>query len=330
MNSFFICGENFIERGEFAHSIFDDLPNKESYKVLNGDSISFIDLITELESGGGLFATELNIWIKQFDFFIYKNPTGKSKTYTKNFKEFLEYVEKDFSSLSGNIVFESSLSVTDKAPKRLAQFGIKVKEFKLPYPSGYAKWLRDRAQKKYNLMLNDTAVRFLELSCSSPFEMEKEIEKLDIYMDGNNRRVEGEDIINIVGAHKIAGIDDLWNSLISRNKGQIIKILRNIIEHGNSSDKNMIMWFLFSHLRKIFIVASSAHLDDASVGNKIGYRGRRLFMMKKEGVRNLVSKNYSPFEVLEIISKLAEIDFDIKRGIRGSEEAIENFIFEAI
>ncbi len=331
MNIYFVCGENFIERREFGESVFANSTNTENpYKILSGDSLTAVDIITELESGGGLFATELNIWIKQFDFFIYKNPTGKSKTYTKNFDEFLQYAQSQISSLDGNLVLECSLPASDKASKQFAKIKANVKEFKLPYPSGYAKWIRERASKKYNLMLNDTAIRFLEHSCSSPFEMDKEIEKLDIYMPEDNRRVEGEDIINIVGAHKIAGVNDLWMSLITRNKGLTIKTLRNIIQNGSTSDKSMIMWFLFSHFRKIFIVASSSHLDDASLGSKIGYFGNRLFMMKNERVRENVSTNYAPFEVLEIISKLAETDFAIKEGLKGSEEAIENFIFEVL
>ena len=329
MNCYLICGENFIERSEFGKSIFPTSTDTDPYKLLSGDSLTSVDIITELESGGGLFSTELNIWIKQFDHFIYKNPNGKSKTYTKYFDELVTFIEKEFKSIDGNLVLECSITGADKAAKKLQKAGVKVQEFKLPYPSGYAKWIGERAQKKYNLMLNDTAVRFLELSCSSPFEMEKEIEKLDIYMDSENRRVEGEDIINVVGAHKVAGISDLWVALLNRNRGQIIKTLRNIMQNGNSSDKSMIMWILFSHLRKMFVVSSSPHLDDASLGNKIGYRGNRLFMMRNEKVRPLISNNYNPIELLDIISKLAHVDFGIKQGLKGSEEAIENFIFGA-
>jgi len=178
------------------------------------------------------------VWLKNATF-MGDDVTSRSETVTTALEKLVETLE---SGLPDGTVFLLSATPIDKRRsfyKSLQKLG-KVQVFdaldtsRSGWEEDAAMLVRDSAGARGLKLSEDTAQLLAMMTGGDRRQIETEIEKLDLYLDGERRDVSEEDVRLIVPMSHQGVIFELGNALAERNASLALELLDRLIFHRES------------------------------------------------------------------------------------------------
>lgn len=168
---------------------------------------------------------------------------------------------------------------------------------------------------------NETINLFIERVGTNLIMLETEIEKIKVYKD-ENLKITKEDILNLTHENIEANMFLLVDMIISRQKEKAITIYHEML--NMNEEPIAIIITLANKIRTLYQTKELyrkgySEYDIASIlGVKTGY----LYYLKDS------LKKYDSETLYKLLSKLADLDYDIKTGKIDKNIALELFILE--
>lgn len=211
---------------------------------------------------------------------------------------------------------EEAIDDRKKIVKNIKNNGI-VKEFnKLKSNDNFIKQELDDYK-----MTPSTIKLFSDYVGSNLAIIASEIEKLKLYK-GNDKNITSDDIYNVCSEFIDVDLNELTNSIVSKNIKKALKIYEELVKQGEEPIQIIIR--LANQFRIIYQVKelSKKGYSNKDITNILGIHPYRI----QKALEN--SYQFSSQKLLEYLKKLAKIDEDIKMGLTDKNMALELFILE--
>jgi len=168
-------------------------------------------------------------------------------------------------------------------------------------------------------MDNATIAEFIELVGNDFYNVVNEIDKLKLYKD-TDYNITRNDVMNIVTNNIELDIFKFIDYIMENNKGQALKMYKNLLLYGSEPIQIIIMlankYRLFYQVKTLTILG----YNEASIAKELKQSPKYIYVLNK------LSKKYSKDFLLNEISKLAKLDIDIKTGKIEADIGLELYI----
>lgn len=148
-----------------------------------------------------------------------------------------------------------------------------------------------------------------------------EIEKLKLYKN-DDKIITKEDVFNVCSEQIDVDMNELTNSIVSKNISKSLKIYNELIKHGEEP-----LQIIIRLANQFRIIYQSKELTKKGYSNKdiADILGIHPYRVKKALE---ISYKFPSKELLSILKKLSRIDEGIKMGNMDKNIALEQFILE--
>ena len=174
--------------------------------------------------------------------------------------------------------------------------------------------------KDYNISDTDLHT-FIDRVGNNLDLLEEEANKLIIYKD-NDYNIKKEDIINLTSKNIDIDIFKLIDDIIKNNKVEALETYHEMLKHGEEPIKIVIM--LANQFRLIYQskLLSQKGYTEANIADNLKIHPYRVKLAIE------TSRRFKEKTLLSYLSKLADLDYDIKVGKIDSTLGLELFILE--
>jgi DNA polymerase III subunit delta len=293
MSALLLFGENSYLLRKAVKQLVDDFKAKEgdlNLAVLEAKEVSEDEIISACETPPFLGNSRLTI-VRDFDF----------KKAADNLTSFLENLPE-----TCDLVFTAkSVDARKKFFKAFKKFG-EIKEFPLPKPAEFKKWLREEIAKQeldFEASALDLLATYTLGDCEAAIN---EIEKLSTFAGG--KKVKSGDVRLLTHPNLHTSVFNLTDAIGERRIGNALADLRDIVNRG----ENLIQIF-FMVVRQFRILLSLQAFASQKVSPAGIARELKLHpFVVQTSMRQL--RNFSETELLNAHSALLEIDIGVKTG----------------
>jgi len=293
MSAALLFGENSYLLRKELNQLVDNFKKNEgdlNLAILDAKSVDEGEIISACETSPFLGNERLTI-VKDFDF-------KKSADCLVGFLE-------NFPKTCKLVLTAKNVDARKKLFKAFKKFGA-VKEFPLPKPAEFKKWLREEVSKQ-DLVIDAGALELLATytlgNCESA---ESEIMKLKTFADGE--KITSGDVKLLTHPNIHASVFNLTDAIGERRIGNALVDLRDIVNRG----ENLVQIF-FMVVRQFRILLNLQALASHQISPAEVARRLKLHpFVVQTSLRQL--RNFSELELREAHSKLLKIDVDMKTG----------------
>ncbi|MED4404085.1 DNA polymerase III subunit delta [Metabacillus fastidiosus] len=180
-------------------------------------------------------------------------------------------------------------------------------------------WIISFTKREGILISNEAINVLINYVGSNLFQLEQELRKMALYI-GKENELQKEDVESLVSKTLEQDIFKLINSVVKKDLQQSFEILEDMFRQGESSIK--IINLIARQFRIIFQVRelNGQGLSKVEMGSKLKISPYVI------GLSLDMIDSYQSKELLSILSKLSELDYQIKIGQLPKEIALETFI----
>ncbi|MBE6151850.1 MAG: DNA polymerase III subunit delta [Firmicutes bacterium] len=245
--------------------------------------------------------------------------TGKNIKSDSNPDDFLEYFKNinPDTILIFNIIYEK-LDERKKIVKEIKKLGV-IKDFN---KSGNLNSIVKEMFDNYEISFSD--INLLIDRVGNNLEIiSQEVDKIKCYKD-NNKNITKEDIINLTSRNIDIDIFAFIDMLINKNKEKTIETYYEMLKNGEEPIKVLIM---LANQFRIMYQAKELYKKGYTgndIATKLGIHPYRIKLALEKVT------NYDSNMLLNYISKLADLDYDIKSGNIDAALGLELFILGEI
>ena len=138
----------------------------------------------------------------------------------------------------------------------------------------------------------------------------------------NEKEITTSDVVSVVTKYIDLDIFKLIDNIVNKNKKDAIIQYREMLLYGEEPIKIVIT--LANQFRLMYQVKeySKKGLSESEIASKLKVHPYRVKLAKEK------AKSYKSEQLLSYLSKLADIDYQIKNGSIEKEPALEIFIME--
>ncbi len=135
------------------------------------------------------------------------------------------------------------------------------KDFKQPYPNQIPAWLTKRCRSAYSRSLSGSDARLLQdIAGNDLGDLDRELQKLDAFLP-KGRPVDGESILAVVDAGRVADVFELQSNMGLRDKTRFLYSLRSLLDRGETPFQISIR--LFTHFALLMKVRNLSDKGDS-------------------------------------------------------------------
>jgi DNA polymerase-3 subunit delta len=171
---------------------------------------------------------------------------------------------------------------------------------------------------EYKVKLTPAALKYLLATVEpQPARLAKEIEKLACY--STERELDVPELRELLFGDQSESVLK-WLDLVGERSPQSVKYLRELLRSGE--DPNKIFFMLVSQIRALLAVKSLAAQKKSSeeIAKELG---KPPWLV---GKHKAMAQNFSEEELIELLQRLHEEDFNIKTGERTPEESLFDLV----
>ena len=189
-------------------------------------------------------------------------------------------------------------------------------------------WVKEKVNSKYKKNISDDAISVIIENCdNSLLEIEKELEKIDLYTEGK-KEITIKDVLDIIIDSKSYQIFDLTDALINKDFVKSIEIFRRLKNSFRSKKKEEILKLFFgvnNFFHNVWEIKNYENLNFAQneimkiLEIKNSYRYKKL-----REVKDIISNE----KFLKIFKILQNYDKKFKSESEKDEELFEELIYK--
>jgi len=189
-------------------------------------------------------------------------------------------------------------------------------------------WVKEKVNLKYKKNISDDAISVIIENCdNSLLEIEKELEKIDLYTEGK-KEITIKDVLDIIIDSKSYQIFDLTDALINKDFVKSIEIFRRLKNSFRSKKKEEILKLFFgvnNFFHNVWEIKNYENLNFAQneimkiLEIKNSYRYKKL-----REVKDIISNE----KFLKIFKILQNYDKKFKSESEKDEELFEELIYK--
>jgi DNA polymerase-3 subunit delta len=225
--------EKLSPGGDFGTEIIDGSANN-SQEAADRIESTIEALLTFPFFGGGKL-----VWLKSATF-LADDPTGRSEPVLAALEKLTSALE---SGLPDGTIFLLSATPVDKrrsfykSLQKLAKVQVidALDTSKSGWEEQAALLVREAASAHRLTLTGDSAELLALMTGGDRRQIDSELEKLDLYLDGERREVTEEDVRLIVPVSHVGAVFELGNALSSRNTTRALELLSLLLFHGESA-----------------------------------------------------------------------------------------------
>jgi DNA polymerase-3 subunit delta len=192
-----------------------------------------------------------------------------------------------------------------------------LEEFPMPDRRSLPTLVRELLAE-YKVKLTPAALKYLLATVEpQPARLAKEIEKLACY--STERELDVPELRELLFGDQSESVLK-WLDLVGERSPQSVKYLRELLRSGE--DPNKIFFMLVSQIRALLAVKSLAAQKKSSeeIAKELG---KPPWLV---GKHKAMAQNFSEEELIELLQRLHEEDFNIKTGERTPEESLFDLV----
>lgn len=338
-NLFYFFGEEEFLVEESAKTVIAKIMTHESdkfnYDVFNADE-SDQRQIAEIASSFPMMSEQRVVFVKNFHKFF--SPRGAKKDELLQISKYIKSPSKStVMILTGAPDSIKGFNKIKKDPKKLSA---KIKALRFPYnfllensfwlefpkiyDSELKSWVTNRSKQK-GLKLRADAIEML-IAHTNPSlrELDNELNKIKIYVEGDNKEITIDDVSVLSGANREFNVFELQKTVGKRDLIQSLEIMINM---QKSSDQSILITTM---LGKYFI--SLMILSDEIKDNNNEYALAPKIGVSPFFVKDYIFavKKYSPSELDNAIIAITEADLKLKTSVGSKLTILQDMIMRII
>ena len=176
--------------------------------------------------------------------------------------------------------------------------------------------------KKKNISISQSNINLIVNKCNGEREtLLNELNKIE-YFSKNGKKITSENIAKLTNLIENHGISELIDSCLVKNKKKIINILN---ENNFNNEDCILITRTFLNKAKKILKLSSEFQNNKNIDLTISSAKPPIFWKDKEITKQQIYK-WTPENIKQLIYKLSEIEFLIKKNINNSINLITDFI----
>ena len=319
-NMYLFYGDEEFLKNKYVNDIRNCIPHNGfedfNHLVFNGQDIPISEYDDAWESFP-MMAPRRFIYIKDSQIFRTRD-SGALKKPTEEKKEF--WLEKLSNPPQDTVVVFDETDVDKRSVlyKALIKNGMAL-EFEYPDETDLVTYTLGRALKEKKKMAKDVAVYFVSLLDEGLLNLNNELEKLFDYCDEEITR----DAVNKVVSKGInIQVFELTDGIIEHNSEKAMRILAELRSQGERAFP--ILYLILSNAQKLLKVKMYANEPYAEIAKKAGINP---YFVKK--YINSAS-GFSEGMLIKMVTRIPEIDYEIKEGKIDEWTALEQYVAEAL
>lgn len=307
-----VAGKDTALVNKNCRELLDELLKGEdrTTALLKGDSsdISGADVLDELRTLPFL-AKKRVVYIQNAEDFVSEN------------RELLEKYFQRPSSTGVLVLAVKSWRSNTRLAKIVDKVGQTVRVAE-PKPWEIPDMLVAEAKKRYGKKLDKQAAELLvEMAGDNLAVIYSELEKMVLYV-GDETMISADKVGQLVGNNRFFNVFAVIDSATRRQPAKAVERLRIMFEEDKSTEYTSVGAFAY-HFRKMF--QAKAMLDKGVAEFEAAKRAK-VFGNRKQFFNQL--RRMSLKQTGDFISKLAEIDYQIKTGQANARVAIEQLVLQ--
>jgi len=176
--------------------------------------------------------------------------------------------------------------------------------------------------KKKNISISQSNINLIVNKCNGDREtLLNELNKIE-YFSKNGKKITAENIAKLTNLIENHGISELIDNCLAKNKKKIINILN---ENNFNNEDCILITRTFLNKAKKILKLSSEFQNNKNIDLTISSAKPPIFWKDKEITKQQIYK-WTPENIKQLIYKLSEIEFLIKKNINNSINLITDFI----
>ena len=176
--------------------------------------------------------------------------------------------------------------------------------------------------KKKNISISPSNINLIVNKCNGDREnLLNELNKIE-YFSKNGKKITAENIAKLTNLIENHGISELIDNCLAKNKKKIVNILN---ENNFNNEDCILITRTFLNKAKKILKLSSEFQNNKNIDLTISSAKPPIFWKDKEITKQQIYK-WTPENIKQLIYKLSEIEFLIKKNINNSINLITDFI----
>ena len=176
--------------------------------------------------------------------------------------------------------------------------------------------------KKKNILISQSNINLIVNKCNGDREiLLNELNKIE-YFSKNGKKITAENIAKLTNLIENHGISELIDNCLAKNKKNIVNILN---ENNFNNEDCILITRTFLNKAKKILKLSSEFQNNKNIDLTISSAKPPIFWKDKEITKQQIYK-WTPENIKQLIYKLSEIEFLIKKNINNSINLITDFI----
>ena len=176
--------------------------------------------------------------------------------------------------------------------------------------------------KKKNISISQSNINLIVNKCNGDREtLLNELNKIE-YFSKNGKKITTENISKLTNLIENHGISELIDNCLAKNKKKIVNILN---ENNFNNEDCILITRTFLNKAKKILKLSSEFQNNKNIDLTISSVKPPIFWKDKEITKQQIYK-WTPENIKQLIYKLSEIEFLIKKNINNSINLITDFI----
>jgi DNA polymerase III subunit delta len=176
--------------------------------------------------------------------------------------------------------------------------------------------------KKKNILISQSNINLIVNKCNGDREtLLNELNKIE-YFSKNGKKITTENISKLTNLIENHGISELIDNCLAKNKKKIVNILN---ENNFNNEDCILITRTFLNKAKKILRLSSEFQNNKNIDLTISSAKPPIFWKDKEITKQQIYK-WTPENIKQLIYKLSEIEFLIKKNINNSINLITDFI----
>ena len=178
--------------------------------------------------------------------------------------------------------------------------------------------------KKENISISQQNINLIVEKCHGDRNnLKNEIEKIKNFTK-NKKNISTEEILKLINLSENYESSELINNCLAKNKGKVIKILND--NNYNAEDSIVILRTFLSKAKRILKLATELEQNN-DINKTVNFAKPPIFWKDKEIVK-VQLKKWSTKKLKELIIKINDIEFEVKKNNSNSIIILTNFILE--
>ncbi len=319
-NIYLFYGDEEFLKNKYVNDIRNSIPHNGfedfNHITFNGHDIPISEYDEAWESFP-MMAPRRFIYIKDSQIFRTRD-SGVFKKPSEEKKEF--WLEKLANPPQDTVVVFDETDVDKRSVvyKALLKMGMAL-EFEYPDEADLITYILGRALKEKKKMAKDVAVHFVSLLDEGLLNLNNELEKLFYYCD---EEITHTAVDKVVSKGLNIQVFELTDGIIEHNAKKTMGILSDLRNQGERAFP--ILYLILSNAQKLLKVKVYSSEPSSEIAKKTGINP---YFLKK--YINSASR-FSESALTKMVTRIPEIDYEIKEGRIDEWTALEQYVAEAL